>query len=244
MSREILIADLFSGAGGAAYGLHLACEKAGIPHKIVGVDIKSQPHYPAFHTADYAEHFEFIQADALAFDLAGFDAVWASPPCQYYTRLRHLPWLRNRTYWRSIPPTREHILSFDKPFIIENVADAAWDMIEPIILCGASLGMNLYRHRAFETTIPLILRPPHRKHIDVISPGRATLSKRHHGMNGWNGVAGHQAGIERHRMQMGIPWMTGNELAQAVPPIYAQFLGEQLVRYVKKAHHADEWKLK
>ena len=114
-----------------------------------------------------------------------------------------------------------------KPYVLENVEDAGWDMPESIILCGKMFGLQLFRHRRFESPW-LQLAPPHEKHREVIAAGRATLGKRHHGLNGWGGPAGHQGGVERHRQQLGIDWMTGDGLAQAIPPAYSEYLGLRL----------------
>ncbi len=202
-------------------GLH----RAGF--EVVGFDIEPQPHYP----------FEFHEADALTVDLSGFDAVWASPPCQYYSRLRHLPWLRDRVYWRSIPPTRVVIQRSGKPYIIENVADARSDMHEPQILCGQALGMSLYRHRAFESSAFFML-PPHQIHKAIIISGSSSLGKRRHGNQGFKeinqeSIAGHIGNTARARIAMGIDWMTGAELAQAVPPAYSEYLGRQLLNVLQ-----------
>ena len=66
--------DLFCGAGGAAVGY----ARAGF--EIVGVDLKNQPNYP----------FEFVQADATAYPLDGFNAIHA-----------RRVW---RNDWRNSPP--------------------------------------------------------------------------------------------------------------------------------------------
>ena len=67
--------DLFCGAGGAAMGYH----RAGF--EVIGIDIAPQRNFP----------FEFHQADALTYDLAGFDVIHASPPFQHYSSCRNYP---------------------------------------------------------------------------------------------------------------------------------------------------------
>mgnify|MGYP001559837088 FL=1 len=133
MRKPPILLDAYSGAGGATRGYQLA------GFEVVGVDVVPQKHYIGEH---------FILADALNvlyalahgdcwpdqcnpphdWRLEDFDAIHASPPCQYYSRLRHLPWLRDKIYWRSIPPTREALQATGLPYIIENVEDAYWDM--------------------------------------------------------------------------------------------------------------------
>ena len=204
--------------------------------RIVGVDNRPMPRYP----------FTFVLADALEYVAEhghDFDAIHASPPCQFYSRLRYLPWLRDRVYWRSIPPTRAAIEATGKPYVIENVEDAKWDMVTPAIICGYSLGLDLYRHRAFETWPFALLQPGHHPHKKVITPGGASLGKRHHGQQGFSrkglpqdsqGFTGHdmKGGIEKARLITGIDWMTGDELAQAIPPTYTEFVGLQMRKFL------------
>lgn len=131
--------DLFSGAGGAAMGLHRAFPDA----EIVGVDIKPQPRYP----------FEHVVADAMTYPLDGFDFIWASPPCQGYSAMRHLPWLKDKDYPMLLEPTIERLTAGDAPWLVENVERArsafnragcyhGW-------LCGTMFGRRFYRHRIF-----------------------------------------------------------------------------------------------
>ncbi len=130
-------------------------------------------------------------------------------------------------------------MKIGRPWIIENVEDAYFDLPGSIILCGQMFQLPIFRHRRFEASF-LLLQPTHEKHHTVIVPGRASLGKRRHGMgstwgqiNKWNGVGGHQTGIELHKANMGIDWMNGQELGQAIPPEMAEFIGKQLMAYLE-----------
>ena len=72
------IAVLFDGAGLSRLGL----EQAG--HTCIGVELDPHKHY----LSSFVGNGECILADVREFDLAGFDAVWASPPCQQRSQAR------------------------------------------------------------------------------------------------------------------------------------------------------------
>jgi DNA (cytosine-5)-methyltransferase 1 len=213
--------DLFCGAGGAGVGYH----RAGF--EVVGVDIKSQPHYP----------FEFHQADALEY-LAEhgheFDAIHASPPCQRYSRIQSLGKARNGTYPDHVDlvePTRELLQKIGLPYVIENVVGAP--LIDPITLCGSQFPpLKVYRHRLFETSFPCAA-PPHYPHRDrTPSAGNGASPKGFISVCGTGGVKGMNAQeiVDYWSTAMGIGWMARAELAQSIPPAYTEFIGRQLLR--------------
>ena len=149
--------DLFCGAGGAAVGYH----RAGFA-EIVGVDIKPQPRYP----------FTFVLGDALEYVREHgreFDAIHASPPCQGYSIMRNLPWLRHKEYPRLIQPTADALNEVGVPWVIENVMGAklasGW-------LCGHMFGLPFIRHRFFWTGGWFWLQPPHPPHRGTVRNGR------------------------------------------------------------------------
>lgn len=88
------------------------------------------------------------------------------------------------------------------------------------------------------------LQPSHETHSAVITGGRnlgnrarqiAFSGAPRHGLASRtqahveNGVAlgmGHQTGISYAREQMGIDWMSADELSQAIPPAYSEYLAQ------------------
>lgn len=205
--------DLFSGAGGAARGL----QQAG--YYVTGVDNREQPRYAGDR---------FILDDAMAWlrgereSLDSFDLIWASPPCQGYSRMRHLPWLTVREYPMLIPDARRLLTAWGGDWIIENVEGAP--MENGVTLCGQMFGLKVYRHRRFESNI-LLLAPPHRKHTVVIASGSTFNARQKGNQDGFVSLVGKDP---RGGAAMGIDWMSRDELSQAIPPAYSRFLAEQI----------------
>jgi C-5 cytosine-specific DNA methylase len=211
--RRPRLLDLFCCAGGAAMGYH----RAGF--EVVGVDIDPQPNYP----------FEFHQADAMMYPLDGFDVIHASPPCQSYSDLAKRN--GNGHAWpRLVTPTRERLVEWGLPYVIENV-DPCEDLIDPIRLCGTMFdGLRVIRHRLFESNIELDT-PEHGRHPLVFTHDKR---KAHYGKLDQNVsfvqvTGGGNATIANKGAAMGIDWMTGRELNEAIPPAYTEWLGFQLL---------------
>jgi DNA (cytosine-5)-methyltransferase 1 len=196
--------DLFCGAGGAAVGYDCA------GFEVTGVDINRQKNFP----------FEFIQGDALEYVSEHgneYDAIHASPPCQGYSVSKHLG---NGKHPLLIESVRDLLIESQKPYVIENVVGAP--LINPTTLCGAMFDLLVYRHRLFETSFPL-LAPYHPKHV-------IKQAKMGRPVNDGEiiSVVGHFSNVPYARMAMGIWWMTGKELCQAIPPAYTHWIGKQL----------------
>lgn len=207
MTRPKLL-DLFCGAGGAGMGYH----RAGFD--VTGVDNVAQPRYP----------FTFVQADALEF-LAGhggeFDAIHASPPCQRYSAMSGCrPGLAD-DYPDLIEPVRALLTGLGLPWVIENVPGAP--LRADLTLCGTMVGLDLYRHRLFESS-ELLAQPAHPAHTRP--GGRAG----HWQPGEVISVSGHCAPMAEARRAMGIDWMRRAELAESIPPAYTELVGAQLLQ--------------
>jgi DNA (cytosine-5)-methyltransferase 1 len=209
--------DLYCGAGGAAVGYH----RAG--YEVVGVDREPQPNYP----------FEFIQADAIEFlALHGreYDLRHASPPCQRYSPMSNCRPGLAEEYPDLIPVTRAVLELIGGPYVIENVPGSSLRV--DVELCGQTFGLPLYRHRWFESNVPM-LGIPHAKH-------RTPASRAGHWKPGTiMSVSGHVSPIAEAKRAMGIDWMTRDELAESIPPDYTQWIGEQLMYALERQEVAS-----
>ena len=206
--------DLFCGAGGAAMGY------AHAGFEVVGVDIEPQKHYP----------FEFHQADALTYPLNGFDVIHASPPCQGYSASKGLARTALKTWQPLLGPMRERLEAAGQPWVMENVAAARAAMRWPLRLCGTQFGLRVYRHRLFETSMPLFspgqCRHPRYLEVDYLCIYGNQARRRQVGNRG---NRYQRATVAEARLAMGIDWMTQAELSQSIPPAYTEWIGRQLL---------------
>lgn len=213
MSPRPLLLDLFCGAGGAAVGYH----RAGFD--VIGVDNRPQPNYP----------FEFVLGDALDalqnWDLEDVAAIHASPPCQAYSAMR-TTWNARSDHPDLLPATRWGLKQTELPWVIENVPGAP---MEPHVkLCGSAFGLGipgyqLRRHRLFEFSGDWPMSPPcqHRGPVIGIYGDHGRDRRRKEGF-------GRYFSLDERKTAMGIDWMARDELDQAIPPAYTEYIGNAL----------------
>lgn len=204
--------DLFCGAGGAAMGYY----QAGFD-EIVGIDIKPQLRYP----------FDFIQGDALnpPVDFNDFDLIHASPPCQKFSSARTIN--LDIEYPDLLTPCSEMLRAAQRPFVIENVMRAPIRC--SVMLCGTMFGLKLLRHRKFEISPNILILTPLCKHEGTVTNGdyACVVSGGGGGM-----LAFTYSRKEQCAKAMGIDWMSRKEMTQAIPPVYTEFIGKEILRHV------------
>jgi DNA (cytosine-5)-methyltransferase 1 len=191
--------------------------------EVVGVDIRPQPHYP----------FTFLQDDAL--DLPEtffweFDAIHASPPCQLFSAYQRAN-KHQGEHLNLIPETRELLQATGLPYVIENVPGAP--LHDPATICGVSVGLDVKRHRLFESNVDLMTPPCA---CGSWMPARFDRGSRHIRPNDRRTVAVGEWRIplDVQAKAMGIDWMAVPELSQAIPPAYTELIGHQLMGHVRE----------
>jgi DNA (cytosine-5)-methyltransferase 1 len=202
--------DLYCKAGGAGKGY------ADAGFEVVGVDIAPQPNYP----------FEFVQIDALAAirdwlldatDPYRVDVIHDSP--------------------NLIPVTRALLEATGLPYVIENVEGARDELRNPVKLCGTGFGLDVRRHRLFESNVPMFgMACAHGRHAAKRFPGGR--SKEQTGSNRGLSRTTVEVGtwdipLDVQQRAMGIDWMTLEELSEAIPPVYTEHIGGYLMAEVK-----------
>lgn len=227
--------DLFCCAGGAARGY----QRAGF--HVTGVDIAPQPRY----AGDV-----FVQGDALGYLAAhgdDYEAIHASPPCQAFTQMSAK--YRGKggkadSHLDLLSPTRTALTNEDRPWVIENVVGARRHMRPSLMLHGGMFGLGVHRPRLFESNV-LMLAPVAPRTAEPIGvygtkpDGRTLWRYRNSGMTiDAAGVRHYKSrslmraprSPEEASLAMGIDWMTWDEIREAIPPAYSEYIGRQLMR--------------
>lgn len=187
-------------------GLHRAWPDA----EIVGVDINPQPRYP----------FTLVQGDALTYPLEGFDFIWASPPCQSFTAYKRRP---NHVAERPnyIPRMRELLRQRGVPWVMENVPGAP--LQDPYTLCGSMFGLDVRRHRIFETSFSMLV--PACNH--GIWTRRFKPATNRKNLRFTIEIGSWDEKLQDQQKAMGIDWMELKELSEAIPPAYSEYIARQ-----------------
>jgi DNA (cytosine-5)-methyltransferase 1 len=221
--------DLYAGAGGAAKGY----QRAGF--YVVGVDHKPQPNYcgDEFRQCDALDFLRALIRDGnLTWDR--FDVVHASPPCQAFTAYRRTGNVGE--YPDLVVQTRELLGQTGLPWVIENVEGAP--LRNPTMLCGSAFGLDVQRHRLFETSFPLMAPGCfHGRWRRDRFPGGRSKER-----------TGSSRGLVRSTVEIGswdipldvqcdamggVNWMSLEELSEAVPPSYTEFIGAALLAEIQ-----------
>jgi DNA (cytosine-5)-methyltransferase 1 len=218
--------DVFSGAGGCTKGY----TDAGFGME--GVDNEPHPDYPGvFHLADAIDVLEELAATGEVFGGYRPELVHTSPPCHDWSDLSAQSGLDGSG--RLLFQTRDLLERWADRwggfYVIENVEGAP--LQNPITLCGSEFGLGarcrdgkwrqLRRHRLFESNVFLM------------GAGGCHHSGQPVGVYGTGGggqmTRGYKAHPEEAREAMQIDWMARDDICQAIPPVYCEFIGEQIM---------------
>ncbi|MFI1948814.1 DNA methylase [Streptomyces virginiae] len=214
-----LLLDLFCCAGGAGMGYH----RAGFD--VIGVDIRPRPNYP----------FTFIRGDALTVladlissgEIRRFTAAHASPPCQGKCALtvgtnQAMGW--GGEHLDLVAPTRELLDASGLPYVIEQ-PDGKADVRKDITLCGEQFSLGVLRHRNFELGGWTANQPRHIRHRGYVRGWRHGVYRDGPYVAAY-GAGGGKATVAEMQASMGIDWTdVREELTEAIPPAYAEWLG-------------------
>jgi len=172
-------------------------------------------------------------------------ATWAGWPCQGYSAGTRSMRAQGRSqHDRLIAAGRAAQAALGIPYVIESVDGARRELVDPILLCGRSFSLtaiddddtllHLDRHRLIESSVPL-RAPTHRKHDKAVQVGgvyggaRKDKDEARHVRHG--GYVPPDAGVQSDLLG-GVEWMSTTGRYLCIPPVYAYFVGRQLLDHV------------
>jgi DNA (cytosine-5)-methyltransferase 1 len=167
----------------------------------------------------------------MTFPLEGYDAIHASPPCQGYSTMTNRHASSAATLIGELRPL---LAVTGRPYVIENVAGARREFRDSIRLTGEMFGLRTHRARLFECSF-LIGAPPQppRQQNPIAVYGRLD------GRRLWTRADGSEHRAPREigpaAAAMGIDWMEWDELREAIPPAYTEWIGRQLLQQLRAA---------
>ena len=208
--------DLFCGGGGVAEGL------AAAGFRVHGIDLnpRCERYYPG----------TFVRGNVLDLvpsDLDGYDLIWASPPCQAYSRaaLTH----RRADNPRLIDSTRR-LLRGHPWTCIENVTEAP--LRRDLTLTGPMVGLTrIMRARIFELSW-FVLQPEARPIGDRANAAVITksLSHPHHYYRRVRQGLPGRLPVSEAMQVMGIRHrMPGYMIGEAIPPAMAAWIARSAI---------------
>lgn len=165
-----------------------------------------------------------------------FDVIHASPPCPRFSAATRDP----EAHPDLLTPTREYLKAWATEtggiWVLENVVGAP--LPDAVTLCGAALGLpEIRRHRLFASNAFILgngCACSHAPPIGVYGNLDAHEQVRIRPTIGTS--RGRKAGtVATAQRVLGIDWMTSfDDLTDAIPPNYTEFVGLQLIDRVTR----------
>ena len=192
------------------------------------------------------EKVAFVHKDGTIEELGleDFDAIAASPPCQFYSITKHS---HDNEHPDLVGVVRWLLRQTGLPYVMENVPGAPLET--PLTLCGTEFNLtaededgrplHLKRHRLFESNVWLLgnggcqCAAFKRRGIGVGGAYGGGSVDRAHAKEVRRG--GYTPSKPVREALLGIDWMTQDGLSQSIPPAYTEHIGRQLLEALEVA---------
>jgi hypothetical protein len=257
MTQRPMAWNVAAGVGGEGYGVM----GAGFDLVAVELDGRCEAEFPASHpdtgaSATFVQSclWKWLEQRNLEIDRLP-DLFCGGLPCAGYSSVprlgapsskeRWVDYMRQELEWLvdKLLRTRQHHLAW----WLENVPGAVAHMANPSSLCGAAMGLPLFRHRAFDSNFGVA--PVRCQHdgmcISTKSPYRQSPEYQRRscmcGGNTYQLFGGHvgnlMGSLEEHQQALGMWWDSDvRQLHQCIPLVYALYMGRFALQFLVCKH--------